>query len=569
MNLFHERGTEPPTSPWQQIDWKTATETVRRIQTRIVKALEQGRLGRAKKLQRLLVNSTTAKFLAVRQVVSNRGTHTPGIDGVVWKTPQAKYQAAIKLTAKGYKARPLRRVYIPKANGTRRKLGIPTMHGRAMQALYALALVPLAETLADPNSYGFRKDRSVADAIAQCFCVLAKKNQAVWILEGDIQACFDNISHEWVLEHIPLPHHVLEKWLKSGVLNGGKLEDTTEGTPQGGIISPVLANMVLDGLETVLNDTFAQSRRHRYANKVYLIRYADDFIITGVSKELLEEEVMPLVKDFLAERGLTVSESKTRIVHITEGFDFLGFHLRKYDGKLLITPSKKSVKHVLTKVRTLIKRAWSWSTERLIDELNRVIRGWANVYRHVVSKETFSKIDSELWKSLWKWARRRHGKKPTAWRRKRYFTTDKGLWGFRDPKPGKTLLKMAAIPIQRHVKIRSEANPYDPQWEVYFEHRRQHRISWTKVTRTRYTLWKRQDGRCPWGGGALRLDIEAPDTFHVHHVIFTCHGGKDTLKNTQLLHDVCHRQLHALNDSTGAGTGQIEDLAFDGLSRMR
>jgi RNA-directed DNA polymerase len=542
---------------------------VRRIQTRLVKALEQGHLGQAKRLQRLLVNSTAAKFLAVRQVVSNRGKNTPGIDGVVWKTPQAKYDAAMKLTAKGYSALPLRRVYIPKANGSRRKLGIPTMHDRAMQALYALALVPIAETLADPNSYGFRKERSVADAIAQCFCVLAKKNQAVWVLEGDIHACFDEISHEWVVEHVPLPHHVLEKWLKSGVLDGGTLEETTEGTPQGGIISPVISNLVLDGLETELNDVFAQTRRDRYTNKVYLIRYADDFIITGVSKELLEEEVKPLVKDFLAERGLTLSESKTRIVHINEGFDFLGFHLCKYDGKLLITPSKKSVKHILTTIRTRIKQAWSWSAERLIDELNRIIRGWANVYRHVVSKETFSYIDSETWKCLWKWARRRHGKKTAAWRRKRYFTTDKGCWGFCDLKAGKTLLDMVSVPIRRHIKIRREANPYDPQWEAYFEQRQQRQTSWGKMTRTRYALWRRQDGKCPWCGGVLRLDIEPSETFHVHHVVWTCHGGNEALKNKQLLHDVCHRQIHALNDSTGAGTGQVVDLAFDGLSRMR
>ena len=569
MTLFRKGDTERPTSPWNRINWHAVTETVRRMQTRRVKALEDGQLGQAKKLQRLLVNSTSAKLLAVRQVVSNRGKNTPGIDGVVWKTPRAKYQATRHLTPKGYHALPLRRVYIPKANGTRRKLGIPTMHDRAMQALYALALVPLAETLADPNSYGFRKERSVADAIAQGFCVLAKKNQAVYVLEGDIHACFDEISHEWVLEHIPLPHHVLEKWLKSRVLDGGKLEETTEGAPQGGIISPVISNMVLDGLERLLHETFSRTRKTRYANKVYLIRYADDFIITGASKELLEDEVMPLVKDFLAERGLTLSESKTRITHINDGFEFLGFHLRKYAGKLLITPSKKSVKQILTTIRTLITKARSWSTGHLIDELNRVIRGWANVYRHVVSKETFGRIDYAIWQRLRTWARRRHRKKTWFWRKKRYFTLENGKTGFRDPESGKTLLTMQSFPIQRHVKIRSEVNPYTPQWEMYLEQRRQRRTTWAHATKTRYTLWKRQDGKCPWCGGNLRLDIEASETFHVHHVVWKCHGGSETLKNKQLLHDVCHRQLHALNDSTGAGTGQVADLAFDGLSRVR
>jgi len=327
--------------------------------------------------------------------------------------------------------------------------------------------------------------------------------------------------------------------------------------------------MVLDGLEALLSETFGGSRKARYGNKVYLIRYADDFIITGASKELLEEEVMPLVKDFLAERGLKLSESETRITHINEGFDFLGFHLRKYDGKLLIKPSKKSVKQILTKIRTLVKKARSWSAERLIHELNRVIRGWANFYRHVVSKETFGRIDYEIWQSLCKWARRRHRKKTCAWRSKRYFTMDKGIWGFRDPTTGTALLRMMSFPIKRYVKIRSEVNPYDPEWEMYLEQRRQRRTSWAKVTKTRYTLWKRQDGKCPWCRGNLRLDIEASDTFHVHHMVWKCQGGSETLKNKQLLHDVCHRQLHALHNSTGAGTGQVADLAFDGLSCVR
>jgi RNA-directed DNA polymerase len=539
------------------------------MQTRIVKALEQGKLGHAKKLQRLLVNSTAAKLLAVRQVVSNRGKSTPGIDGVVWKTPQAKYHAAMKLTPKGYTALPLRRVYIPKANGRRRKLGIPTMHDRAMQALYALALVPIAETLADPNSYGFRKERSVADAIAQCFMVLAKTNQAAYVLEGDIQACFDEISHQWVYEHIALPGQVLKQWLKSGVLDDGKLEETTEGTPQGGIISPVVANLVLDGLEALLSERFGSTRRIRNRNKVYLIRYADDFIITGVSQDLLEQEVLPVVKEFLATRGLKLSETKTRITHINDGFEFLGFHLRKYDGKLLIKPTKKSVRHILMKIRTLIKKARSYSTERLIDELNSVIRGWANFYRYVVSKKIFAKIDHEIWKSLWQWARRRHISRTARWRRKRYFTTEQGLWGFIDPKTGKTLLKMASFPIERHVKIRSAVNPYDPQWEAYLEDRQQRRTSWVTVSKTRYTLWKRQEGKCPWCGGALRVDIDPHETFHIHHVTWKCQGGSEALRNKQLLHDVCHRQLHALPDSTGAGTGQVADLAFDGLSGVR
>lgn len=328
--------------------------------------------------------------------------------------------------------------------------------------------------------------------------------------------------------------------------------------------------MVLDGLEALLNETLARARAERYANKVYLIRYADDFIITATRKALLEEGVKPLLVGFLAERGLELSEKKTRVTHIEEGVDFLGFHLRKYkDGKLIITPSKKSVKQILTKIRTLIKKHRTVSAETLINLLNPVIRGWANFFRHVVSKKMFATIDHETWKSLWQWARRRHRKKSGKWLRKKYFTTERGLWGFVDTKTGKTLLKMSSIPIRRHIKIRSEVNPYDPQWELYLEQRQQQRAKWILWSKERYTLWKRQDGKCPWCGDDLRVDIEPDGTSHVHHVVYTSQGGSDALKNKQLLHDVCHRQLHVLRDSKRGIAGHVEDMAYDGLSCVR
>ncbi len=341
---------------WEQLDWPQCERHVRRLQARIVKATREGRWGKVKALQRLLTHSFTAKALAVKRVTENQGSKTPGVDRVIWRTPAAKSKAIGSLQRRGYRPQPLRRVYIPKANGKLRPLGIPTMKDRAMQASYLLALVPVAETTADKNSYGFRPERSTADAIEQCFKALSLKTSAQWVLEGDIKGCFDHISHHWMLQHVPTDATVLQKWLAAGYIENRTLFPTEAGTPQGGIISPTLANLVLDGLERLLGQTF---RVKKVAGKVQspkinLIRYADDFIITGATRDVLENEVRPLVEQFLCERGLQLSPEKTCITHIEEGFDFLGQHLRKFGGALLVQPSKRNTHAFLEKVREII-----------------------------------------------------------------------------------------------------------------------------------------------------------------------------------------------------------------------
>src|SRR5260221_12235990 len=337
---------------WSAIDWQQAHHTVRRLQARIVKATQEGRWGKVKALQRLLTHSFSGKALAVRRVTENQGKHTPGVDKVLWDTPQKKLNAIYALRQRDYRPQPLRRIYIPKKNRKKRPLGIPVMKCRAMQALYLLALDPVAETTADPNSYGFRPQRSTADAIEQCFCALGKQKSAQWILEGDIQGCFDAISHEWLLTHIPMEKAILKKWLKAGYMEKDVLHPTEEGTPQGGICSPVLANMTLNGLEKVLREQFPKPHRGGSTEKINFVRFADDFIVTGKSKEVLENEVKPLVEQFMKERGLQLSQEKTLITHIEDGFDFLGQHLRKYNGKLLIKPSKKNIHTFLEGIRT-------------------------------------------------------------------------------------------------------------------------------------------------------------------------------------------------------------------------
>src|SRR6266567_1004923 len=279
---------------WHDIDWKATNHNVRRLQARIVKATKEGKRGKVKALQRLLTHSFSGKAIAVRRVTENDGGATPGVDKIIWDTPEKKATAIATLKQRGYHPQPLRRVYIPKRNGKKRPLGIPCVRCRAMQALYLLALDPIAETLADHQSYGFRKERSTADAMEKCFLIFSRKHSPQWVLEGDIKGCFDAISHEWLLTHIPMEKAILKKWLKAGYMEQHVLHPTEEGTPQGGIISPVLANLALDGLEKKLNERYPKPKTG-YNAKVNFIRYADDFLVTGISKELLEKEVKPLV----------------------------------------------------------------------------------------------------------------------------------------------------------------------------------------------------------------------------------------------------------------------------------
>ncbi|TAK27709.1 MAG: group II intron reverse transcriptase/maturase [Chloroflexota bacterium] len=464
---------------WHQINWQQVRKNVRRLQARIVKATRQGRWGRVKVLQRLLTHSYSGRAMAVRRVTENQGSKTPGVDGRLWDSATKKTEAVHLLRQRGYRPQPLRRVYIPKSNGKRRPLGIPTMEDRAMQALYLLALDPIAETLGDRNSYGFRLERSPADAIEQCFTVLGRKHSPQWILEGDIKSCFDRISHDWLLAHIPLDKAILRQWLKVGYMEEHALHPTAEGSPQGGIISPVLANLALDGLERQLRERYPIHVAKAQRGTVNLVRYADDFIITGRSKELLESEVKPLVERFLGERGLELSPEKTIITHIESGFDFLGQNVRKYDGKLLIKPSKKNVKSFLDKVRKVVKGNKQATAGNLIVRLNPLVRGWANYHRHVVSADTFSTVSAAIFKVLWYWARRRHPRRGKRWVRAKYFhTVGSNHWVFSGEVTGAggaprtvRLFSASSVAIRRHTKVRGEAHPYDPAWQAYFDAR--------------------------------------------------------------------------------------------------
>ena len=534
---------------WEAIDWQKALAYVKKLQVRIVKAQKEGHYSKVKSLQWLLTHSFYAKALAVKRVTSNQGKRTSGVDHELWLTPQAKFNAISKLNRRGYHPQPLRRHYTPKKNGKMRPLGIPTMTDRAMQTLYKFSLEPIAETYADPNSYGFRIGRSTHDAIEQCFTDLNKGKSPEWILEGDIKGCFDHISHEWLLENIPMDTQILEKWLKCGYVETRKLFPTDEGAPQGGTISPTLMNMTLDGLERLLQERLPTRQKvngRTHFNKLNFVRYADDFIITGESPEFLRDKVLPIVKEFLTERGLQLSEEKTVITHIEDGFDFLGKNIRKYNGKLLIKPSKTSVKSFLEKVRSIIKGNKSTKQDTLIRKLNPVIRGWVNNQRYVVSSKVFSRVDYEIYKCLWQWAKRRHKKKSHKWIAQKYWHhIGSRQWTFSVPyenqstegEPLYCKLEYATdTKIIRFKKIVAEANPFDECWTDYFEEREGEKLlNSTKGREKLLTIWRRQHRRCPVCGDLITSETG----FKVHTP-----AGKNSLKI--MVHKECHEEIHSL-----------------------
>ena len=536
---------------WYAVDWRRVERNVRGMQIRIAKATREGDWRRVKALQRMLTRTLSAKLYAVRRVTQNQGARTAGVDRELWDSPESRWEAVGRLKRRGYRPLPLRRVFIPKANGKERPLGIPTMQDRAMQALYLLALEPVSESTSDPNSYGFRLNRSTADAMSQIFVAMSQKGSARWVLEADIKGCFDHINHEWLESHVPMDREILRKWLKAGLIYKGQLQATEAGTPQGGIISPTLANVTLNGLERELiahlGAKFGIAKAKKL--KVNVVRYADDFVITGDSQEVLEQEVRPWVEAFLAVRGLQLSEEKTRITHIDTGFDFLGWNFRKYSETLLIKPSKKNAQAFYRKVAETISGNKTVKQANLIRLLNPMLRGWARYHSPVVAKEAYSRMESLIFRRLWRWSKRRHPSKSADWVRKKYFHSEGSRhWVFAVPvvrEGGKGLLELYQISgteIRRHRKVKGEFNPFDPEWEQYGEQLREARMEHSMRHRRQWvSLYMSQSGLCAHCGCALTKETG----WHDHHLEYRMHGGSDALSNRVLLHPDCHRQVHA------------------------
>lgn len=540
-----EQTGEREQTAWSDIDWAAAEAAVRRLQDRIYRAAAAGNRRQEKNLQKLLVRSRSAKRLAVRRVTQqNAGRNTPGVDGLVCRTPESRMRLADGLSLRDHRPQPVRRVHIPKSDGRMRPLGIPTIRERALQMLVKMALEPEWETRFETNSYGFRPERCTMDAIVALHTTLAPTGASEWVLDADIAGCFDNLGHQPLLARLPVFTTTIRGWLKAGTVELGTWKPTTTGVPQGGPLSPLLANVALDGMERLFGAEDKQGRHirpndRRGANRgISLVRYADDLVVTAPTREVLETYVVPKLSSFLAERGLQLSEAKTRIVHIDGGFDFLGFSVRRFRGVVLTRPQKEKVVQHLRTIYDYLHRHRQATPSRIIGDLGPVIRGWANYYRHGASKHTFHSADYHVQAKLWRWAKRRHPTKTASWIRSRYFDS---RWNFVDGQ--EALARHDKVTVTRHRKVQGKRSPLNPDDRDYWELRKQRRLAETLRSPERWALLRRQDCKCAMCGVRFDPDEDIP-FIDEHHIIPRCHGGTDQPDNLQLVHRWCHHAHH-------------------------
>ena len=538
------------TEDWQTLPWKKFQRNVYRLQQRIYRATQRGDTKRVHALQRLLLRSWSARCLAVRQVTQdNQGKRTPGIDGVKVLRPTPRLRLAGDLRRwQSWTAPPLRRVYIPKPGTTeKRGLGIPTIFDRAHQALVKLALEPEWEAQFEPNVYGFRPGRSAHDAIEAVFSYIRLKPK--YCLDADIEKCFDRISHAALLQKLhtfPALARLIWGWLQAGILDEGQMTYPEAGTPQGGVVSPLLMNIALHGLEQAIR---AASPKDAPA---VVIRYADDLVILHADLKVITH-LRQVAEDWLGRLGLRLKAAKTHITHTLHphdgyvGFDFLGFQIRQYPVgqyhtrthrrrrgyKTLIRPSQKATARQVEKTRALIKQYQGAPQAALIAVLNPVIRGWANYYRASVAKRVFSQLDQVLYWQLEKWAHHRHPRKTRGWCYGRYWRERNGRKEFSDGDG--QLAKYADTPILRHVKVKGEKSVFDGDWAYWGERLRRA----PHLTAREAQLLKQQQGRCECCG----LRFQMADHSEVHHR--DGNHQHNVIANMVLLHSHCHDQLHA------------------------
>jgi RNA-directed DNA polymerase len=501
-------GPEDDAGRWRQIDWRHAEADVRRLRQRIFTASKAGDLPKVRRLQKLMLRSRANTLVSVRRVTErNAGRLTAGVDGEVVLTPEAKMQLVdrVQQNADPFKAAPVRRVYIPKRGNTKRRpLGIPVIVDRCHQARVLSALEPEWEARFEPKSYGFRPGRGCQDAI-QAIYTVAKGRSAkrLWALDADLASAFDLIAHDHILNQLgSFPaREMIRAWLKAGVVEQGRLHRTEDGVPQGGVISPLLLNVALHGMEHAAGVRYrptGASAGWTMKDSPVLIRYADDLLcLCHTGQQALE--VKARLAAWLAPRGLAFNEDKTRVVTLAEGLDFLGFNVRRYHGKLLIKPSKAAIRRIRERLRVELRSLRGSNAVAVIKRLNPIIRGWANYYRTHVAAEVFDKLDQYLWRLTYKWARFSHANKSASWVIARYFDkfnkARQDRWVFGDRHSGSYMHRFAWTSIVRHQLVKQGTSPDDPALAEYWAERRRKPV--LPINNTSLRLLKAQNGCCP------------------------------------------------------------------------
>ncbi|MDY7012313.1 MAG: group II intron reverse transcriptase/maturase [Cyanobacteriota bacterium] len=575
------------TYKWKDTPWRKLERKVFKLQKRIYRAKARGDVKKVRKLQKLLMKSWSAKCLAVRRVTQdNQGKKTAGVDGQKCLSPEARL-LLVKSLKLETKAAPTRRVWLPKpGTDEKRPLGIPTIQDRALQALVKLALEPEWEARFEPNSYGFRPGRSCLDAIEALFDAIKYKPK--YVLDADIAQCFDRINHKALLDKLqtfPTLRRQVRAWLKAGVMDGKQLFPTSEGTPQGGVLSPLLANIVLHGMEERIKQAFPRMTEgarktwfHPKGIRFYspkLIRYADDFVILHEDINVVAQ-CRETISDWLKDIGLELKPSKTRITHTLNeyqqqkpGLNFLGFTIRQFPVgkchsgknpygvplgyKTIITPSQEKLKLHTQRLGAVVQNHKALSQSALIAHINPIIRGWSNYYSRACSTETFRQADTNLFSQLKAWARHRHPNKSLSWVYRKYWHAEGNQnWVFKHH-DGLRLVKHTDIKIERHIKVKGDRSPYDGDWVYWSKRMGKH----PEVPTTVATLLKRQKGQCAQCG----LFFKDGDLMEIDHILPRSKGGKNNYKNLQLLHRHCHDEKTAQDLQNWK---QNEDLLFDG-----